>query len=82
MLRFFINYFGSYNFLSLFFNGKKTIGVIIEEITEEVQASSSRDFQGSPSERSASRPQQTNSGVPLQALKDDPESIRFIYIHQ
>lgn len=57
--------------------------MIIEEITEEVQSSSSKD-QGSPSECSALQPQETNGGVPLtnseslQTLKDDPESIRFV----
>lgn len=69
--------------------------MVIEEITEEVETTSSQKL-GASAECSASQPQQTvdapnhqsrangrgstNSGS-LHALKDDPEAIRLFHIH-
>lgn len=60
-------------------------GLVIEEITEEVQSSLPGDHDISSSEHSTSEPQgprETSSKVPssntesIQAIRDDPESIR------
>uniref|UniRef100_A0A5B7AIE3 Putative outer envelope protein 61 n=1 Tax=Davidia involucrata TaxID=16924 RepID=A0A5B7AIE3_DAVIN len=67
-------------------------GLVIEEITEEVETVSAENWERSSTEYSVSQPQETsscsksqteiNSGAPstnsecLQALKDDPETIR------
>ena len=70
------------------------VGLIIEEIADEEPTSSSASHDSAPAESSFTKPQETSGhsqnqpdvpGRPhstsseyLQALKDDPESIRYI----
>lgn len=70
-----------------FLKKNKLIGLVIEEITEEVQSSLPGNHDISSSEDPTSAPEvarETSSRVPssntesIQALRDDPESIRFI----
>ncbi|KAG4145146.1 hypothetical protein ERO13_D05G080150v2, partial [Gossypium hirsutum] len=54
-------------------------GVAIEEITEEAASTSSANRQTSFTKYSSKQPRETNS-VCLEALKNDPEALRFKFI--
>lgn len=73
------------------------IGVVIEEITEEEHIVSSENWESSTKDFSVNEPQETSGSSKgqseihagpttnldyLQALQDDPDSIRFACIHQ
>lgn len=74
------------------------IGLVIEEITEEEETASSENCDRSTAKYSVSPPQETSgsstsqSGINIespstnaecvQALKDDPEAIRFVCLHE
>lgn len=71
-----------------------TIGLVIEEITEEVETISSANLKNSSTEYSVAQPQETrdipktqtaadtevlsNNSERLQALKNDPATLRFV----
>lgn len=70
------------------------IGLVIEEITEEEESKSSENYEGSTAKYSVSPPRETSgssksqAGINIeapstnaacvQALKDDPEAVRFV----
>lgn len=76
--------------------GNYFTGVVIEEITEEVSSTSSANLQSSSTEYSLKKPRESTgfsksenrkmvgdvmtNTESLQALKDDPEALRFIFI--
>lgn len=74
------------------------IGLVIEEITEEEETVSSENYDGSTAKYSVSPPQESSgssksqAGINIeapstnaecvQALKDDPEAMRFVCLHE
>lgn len=74
------------------------IGLVIEEITEEVETVSSENHKSSSMEHSVVQPHQNGDSTKsqsavnrggvmsnsesLHALKDDPDTIRFVCIHK